>query len=103
MTRLIPLLAMLALTACIPPTGPASGGGPTPGAPQPLPAPRAEVAPPRPTPAAVWQPGTHEWEGAAYAWQPGRWTDPRGPGAFWQDGHWAPGTAGYAWVPGRWI
>jgi len=67
----------------------------------PVPAPRVEVIPPAPRPAAVWQPGHYQWNGRAYAWIPGRYVA-RAGGAHWVRGQWERRGREWVWVPAHW-
>jgi hypothetical protein len=53
------------------------------------PAPIVEARVVAPGPGYIWVPGYYVWNGAAYAWRPGRWE--RAP------------RARAVWVPGRWV
>ncbi|HVP58610.1 MAG TPA: hypothetical protein VMU02_10970 [bacterium] len=66
------------------------------------PAPRQEVIPPRPGPAAIWMDGQWAWNGHEYVWISGHWeTRPRG--TTWVPGHWARTRRGWVYVDGRWV
>lgn len=51
------------------------------------PALRVEVAPIRPSPRHVWNPGYWAWEPTGYVWYGGRWEIER-PGWHWAGAHW---------------
>jgi hypothetical protein len=55
-----------------------------------------------PGPGYVWIGGYHRWDGAAYAWAPGRWDAPPRPGARWVAHRWVRRHGGYVFVEGRW-
>jgi len=69
----------------VPPTGPHQDDTPV-LVPYPPPPARVEAVPPQPAPDAVWIDGHWQWTAGGYAWQGGRWDQPR-PGA-----HYAPAT-----------
>jgi WXXGXW repeat (2 copies) len=50
----------------------------------------------------VWIAGYHRWDGAAYAWVPGRWAIPPAHHHTWVPGHWAHEKHGYYWIDGHW-
>lgn len=66
----------------------------------PVPARRAEVIPPAPRGAVVWQPGHYQWDGAAYVWVPGRYVARRA--GRWERGHWQRAGGRWVWVPAQW-
>ena len=66
--------------------------------------PPSDPRPPAPSTDAVWVPASYEWDGAAYALQPGAWKQSVPVMQIWQPGHWALGqSAKYEWIKGRWI
>lgn len=67
------------------------------------PAPLAEVRVVAPSPRHVWIAGYHRWDGAAYAWVPGRWDLPPAHRTAWMAGHWSHHASnGWYWVDGNW-
>jgi len=61
-----------------------------------------ETRPVAPGPGYVWIGGYHRWDGAAYAWVPGRWENPPRPRARWVAPRWVHRNGGYVFVEGRW-
>jgi len=55
-----------------------------------------------PSPAYVWTPGYHRWNGSRYVWVGGRWVLPPRAGVVWVPPHWAARRGGYVFVPGHW-
>jgi hypothetical protein len=55
-----------------------------------------------PGPGYVWIAGYHRWDGAAYAWVPGRWELPPRRHARWVAHRWVHGHGGWTFVEGRW-
>jgi hypothetical protein len=70
------------------------------------PPPRVETIPPPPSEEArvmYWRPGHWMWDGANWAWAPGRYVDRPFTQAVWEPGHWVQQpTGGYIWVEGHW-
>ncbi len=67
------------------------------------PAPVVEVRTVAPGPRHVWLPGFYRWDGAVYAWVPGRWAVPPAGHAAWVPGHWSHHHShGWYWVEGHW-
>jgi len=105
-------LALLGLSACVPP--PPAVGGYAPVAPVYAPAPvavpypavpplRAEIRPPPPVgPRLVWQPGHWQWNGYEYVWSEGRWVQQRIVAQRWEPGHWVDRGGRWAWEPAGW-
>jgi hypothetical protein len=69
------------------------------------------VGPPRPIvetrvvapgPGYVWIAGYHRWNGAAYAWVPGRWELPPRPHAHWVAHRYVHRHDGWVLVEGHW-
>ena len=50
----------------------------------------------------VWVPGYHQWDGKAYAWNPGRWEQPPQPHGRWVAHHWVRRNGGWVLVEGHW-
>ena len=63
---------------------------------------RDEPTAPAPVRAAVWTPGTWQWDGRAYVWIGGAWRLPPDENHTWQRASWSvrPGRATF--VPGGW-
>src|SRR5450631_4165541 len=55
-----------------------------------------------PGPDYIWTPGYHAWNGAVYAWVPGRWTLPPRPRAVWVPAHWVRERRGWYFEEGHW-
>jgi len=55
-----------------------------------------------PGPGYVWIGGYQRWDGAAYAWNAGRWEAPPRPGARWVAHRWERRHGGYVFREGRW-
>lgn len=70
--------------------------------PSPPPPPPAEVVGVAPSHRHVWVPGFHRWDGAAYAWVPGRWALRPHARAKWAPGHWERHHRGWYWIEGHW-
>ena len=68
----------------------------------PIPQPRVETVPPPPGRLFLWEPGHWRWDGAAYAWEPGRYVPRRARYARFVPGHWRPQGAGWIWMPAHW-
>ena len=66
------------------------------------PALRAEAVPAQPSPGHVWVAGYWQWNGAQYAWTPGRWEAPQQQGATWIAPQWQRRGRGWFFVQGRW-
>jgi hypothetical protein len=66
------------------------------------PAPIIETRIAAPGPGYVWLPGFYAWNGAAYAWRPGRWERPIRPRAVWVPGRWVRERRGWYFVEGHW-
>ncbi|MGB6975424.1 MAG: hypothetical protein WBD67_12150 [Terracidiphilus sp.] len=66
------------------------------------PAPVVERHGPAPRRGVVWIGGYQRWDGARYAWEPGRWVRPPRPHAVWVEGHWRQRRGGWVFVEGRW-
>ena len=67
------------------------------------PAPVVEAQIVAPGPGYVWIPGYHMWNGAAYAWAPGRWDRPPHARARWVPARWVrEGRRGWYLVEGHW-
>jgi len=66
------------------------------------PAPIVERRVPTPGPGYVWIAGYHRWDGAAFAWVPGRWELPPRRHARWAQAHWVRRHGGWVFVEGRW-
>jgi hypothetical protein len=66
------------------------------------PAPIVETRLVAPGPGYVWIAGYHRWNGATYAWVPGRWERPPRPRAVWVAGHWIQERRGWYFVDGHW-
>jgi hypothetical protein len=66
--------------------------------------PAAVVETPGPRPGAgfVWIKGYHRWDGAAYAWVPGRWERPPRPRARWVEHKWVRRNGGWVLQEGHW-
>ena len=56
----------------------------------------------RPGPEFVWINGYYRWDGAVYAWVPGRWERPPRARAVWVTGRWYHERRGWYWVEGHW-
>ncbi len=68
--------------------------------PDPPPAPRDEVKPPRPGPQAVWVDGHWKHSGGQWVWATGHWV--KKPKGQWVAGHWQKTPRGHKWVKGHW-
>ena len=68
--------------------------------PEPPPAPKKEVKPPRPGPKAAWVDGHWKWSHGQYVWVPGHWV--KKPKGQWVAGHWKKTPRGHKWVKGHW-
>ncbi len=68
--------------------------------PEPPPAPKEEIKPPRPGPKAVWIEGYWKWSGDHYIWVPGHWV--KKAKGHWVPGHWVKRPRGWVWVKGHW-
>jgi hypothetical protein len=56
-----------------------------------------------PGPGLVWIPGYYTWNGAGYAWVPGRWLPPPRPHAVWVPGRWVHDKKlGWFFIEGHW-
>ena len=66
------------------------------------PAPVVETRVVAPGPGYFWVPGYYAWDGAAYAWTPGRWELPPRSRARWVAAHWQHERRGWFFVAGRW-
>jgi hypothetical protein len=55
-----------------------------------------------PHPGYVWISGYHRWDGARYAWVPGRWDRPPRPHAVWVPHRWVHHRDGWVLVEGHW-
>jgi hypothetical protein len=66
------------------------------------PAPRIEVRPVRPAPAAIWIDGHWRWANGGHLWVPGHWEVPPRRYHAWAPGHWRHGPRGWIWVEGHW-
>ena len=66
------------------------------------PAPVVERHGPRPHPGDVWIAGYQRWDGARYAWVPGRWETPPRPHAVWVPHRWVHQRGGWVMVEGHW-
>jgi len=67
------------------------------------PAPIVETRVVAPGPGYVWLPGFYSWNGAVYAWRPGRWERAPRPRAVWVPGRWVrEGRHGWYFVEGHW-
>ncbi|WP_428490282.1 hypothetical protein [Rhodopila sp.] len=89
---------------CLLAMGTANAQPPPPPTYAPIPPPRAEVVPPPPGGRMIWEPGHWQWDGARYAWHPGRYVE-RGP----HHGHyvqgrwiWGPREHRWLWRPAHW-
>lgn len=77
-------------------------------APEPPPAERAEVRPPKPSPDHFWMQGHWVWRESdgVYYWAEGGWERERS-GFLWLPGHWRPldrdGKRLWEWVPEKWV
>ncbi|HEY2824432.1 MAG TPA: hypothetical protein VGI83_02705 [Gemmatimonadales bacterium] len=56
----------------------------------------------RPGPDFIWITGYYRWDGAAYAWAPGRWERRPHARATWVQGRWYHEHRGWYWVDGHW-
>src|SRR5262249_26678615 len=56
----------------------------------------------RPGPDYIWVAGYYRWDGAVYAWTPGRWERPPRARAVWVTGRWYHERRGWYWVEGHW-
>ena len=61
-----------------------------------------ETRPVAPGAGYVWIGGYHRWDGAAYAWVPGRWVLPPRPRARWVAHRWVRRGGGWVFVEGHW-
>ena len=61
-----------------------------------------ETRPVAPGAGYVWIGGYHRWDGAAYAWVPGRWELPPRPRARWVAHRWVRRGGGWVLVEGHW-
>ena len=68
------------------------------------PALKAEVAPDRPSPDAVWVPGYYKYDPAIndYTWVAGSWQTPPYPGAVWVTPEYRHHGKEYFFVAGKW-
>lgn len=73
-------------------------------APKPPPAAPARDEPtePQPTRAAVWAPGSWQWDGRAYVWVAGAWRIPPDEQHTWQRATWTINAGKATFVPGGW-
>jgi hypothetical protein len=71
-------------------------------APSAPPPPRVETPPPPPAPSYVWEPGRWSWNGAQFAWEPGKYVERPTVSAHFTPGHWEQRSQGWAWVPSQW-
>lgn len=73
-------------------------------APTPPPAAPARDEPPAPAPtrAAVWTPGSWQWDGRAYVWIAGAWRIPPDARHTWQRPTWTVHSGRAIFVPGGW-
>ena len=66
------------------------------------PAPIIETRAVAPGPGYLWLPGFYRWNGAAYAWAPGRWERAPRARAVWVPGRWVRERRGWYFVEGHW-
>ena len=99
MKRMIAVLLVTFAAGCIPLPAPGAGVvwirlGP--------PEPRREVIVESPGPDYLWITGYYRWDGAVYAWVPGRWEPRPRPRAVWVSGRWYHERRGWYWIEGHW-
>lgn len=84
-----------------------AGPAATPSAPPypPVPPPRTETIPNPPVTATplLWQPGSWDWTGAGYVWNPGRYVPRDGHSNLFMPGYWKQTPSGYVWQPAHWL
>lgn len=69
----------------------------------PVPPLRSEMRPPPPRAELVWEPGNWHWNGGAYEWVPGHYTERRWtPEARFVPGHWVDRRGQAVWEPAHW-
>ena len=51
---------------------------------------------------SMWIPGYWNWNGSAYNWVAGRWTNAPRPGLVWTPSYWQATPAGYVYHSGYW-
>ena len=108
---LLPLLPLLASTACLVP-GPHGRLAVVAPIPVPVfrmgyvdrepPPRRYEPVPAPPAPDHYWVAGHWVWYNGAYAWVPGAYHRRPQPAGAWVDGHWDRQERGWVWVEGHW-
>jgi hypothetical protein len=69
---------------------------------RPPPPPRVEAPPPPPNNVVAWVPGHWAWNGADYAWAPGRYVERPPRTARFEEGRWVQRNNGWVWVEGVW-
>ena len=63
---------------------------------------RDEPTDPAPVRAAVWTPGSWQWDGRTYVWIAGAWRLPPDPNHTWQRPTWSVSSGRATFVPGGW-
>ena len=71
----------------------------------PVPPPRTETIPNPPVTATplLWQPGSWDWIGSGYVWNPGRYVPRDGHSNLFMPGYWRQTPSGYVWQPAHWL